>query len=222
MSRRRGVSLALIGAVLTLSGCATSQTAEVERIRARAAYERGLASLADRQPGLALSALQEAIAADPTVPRYHDSLGILYLGLGQIDQAVERFRKAIELDPKFADAHFHLGTALAEVRRWEDAVTSYRTALALPTLTVPDYANQNLGLALFHLKRYREAEQALRLAIGLDPELQGAYYHLGLVLIAENRREEAKAAFRQTRKLGPDTTFGRAARDRLKDLGEEG
>ena len=222
MSRTRAFRLALLGAALVLSGCAGGAPAEVERIRAQAAYERGLANLADRQPGLALSALQEAIAADPTVPRYHDSLGVLYLGLGQIDQAVERFRKAIELDPKFADAYFHLGTALAEVRRWEDAVTSYRTALALPTLTVPDYANQNLGLALFHLKRYREAEQALRLAIGLDPGLQGAYYHLGLVLAAESRKEEAKAAFRQARKLGPETTFGQAARDRLKDLGEEG
>ena len=88
----------------------------------------------------------------------------------------------------------------------------------------PFYADLDggLGLALFHLKRYREAEQALRLAIGLAPGLQGAYYHLGLVLAAENRKEEAKAAFRQARKLGPDTTFGQAARDRLKDLGEEG
>lgn len=222
MSRRRITGVALIGAALTVAGCATGQPSEVDRIRAQAAYERGLANLGERQPGPALSALQEAIAADPTVPRYHDGFGILYLGLGQIDQAVERFRKAIELDPKFADAHFHLGTALAEVRRWEDAVASYRTALALPTLTVPDYAHQNLGLALYHLKRYREAEQALRLAIGLDPGLQGAYYHLGLVLAAENRRDEAKAAFRQVRTLGPDTTFGQAARDRLTDLGEGG
>lgn len=222
MSRRRAVRLAVIGAALVVSGCATGQPSEVARIRARAAYERGLAYLADKQAAPALSAFQEAIAADPTVPRYHDSLGVLYLGLGQIDQALERFRRALDLDPRFADGHFHLGAALAEVQRWEDAVASYRTALALPTLTVPDFTNQNLGLALFHLKRYREAEQALRLAIGLDPELQGAYYHLGLVLAAENRKDEAKVAFRQARKLGPDTTFGQAARERLRALGEEG
>ena len=222
MSRTRAFRLALLGAALVLSGCAGGAPAEVERIRARAAYERGIANLADRQPGLALSALQEAIAADPTVPRYHDSLGVLYLGLGQTDQALDRFRRALEIDAKFADGHFHLGAALAEAQRWEDAVASYRTALALPTLTVPDFANQNLGLALFHLKRYREAEQVLRLAIGLDPELQGAYYHLGLVLAAENRKDEAKAAFRRARQLGPETTFGQAARERLKDLGEEG
>jgi tetratricopeptide (TPR) repeat protein len=128
----------------------------------------------------------------------------------------------VELDPKLADGHFHLGTALAEGKHWEAAVQSYRTALALPTLTVPDFAHQNLGLALYHLKRYQEAEQSLRFALSLDPEMQAAYYNLGLVLVAEGRKEEAKAAFRQVRKLGPDTTFGHAARARLKDLGEEG
>src|SRR5207253_2785829 len=87
--------------------------------------------------------------------------------------------------------------ALAESRRWDEAVVSYRKALELPTLTIPETANQNLGLALYHLKQYREAEQTLRFAISLDPKMQTAYYNLGLVFIAENRRDEAKAAFRQ-------------------------
>ncbi len=83
-------------------------------------------------------------------------------------------------------------------------------------------ANQNLGLALYHLKRYREAEQTLRFAISLDPKMQAAYYNLGLVFIAENRKDEAKAAFREARKLGPDSPVGQAAQDRLKALGEGG
>jgi len=220
VSRRRAFRLALTGAALALAGCATAEPSQVDRLRARAAYERALGHMADRQATPALSAFREAIAVDPTEPRYHDSLGVLYLGLGQIEQALQSFQKALDMDPKFADAHFHRGAALAEGQRWEEAVESYRTALTLPNLTVPDFANQNLGLALFHLKRYREAEQALRLAIGLAPRLQGAYYNLGLVLAAEHRREEAKAAFREARKLGPDTAFGQAARARLQDLGE--
>jgi tetratricopeptide (TPR) repeat protein len=146
----------------------------------------------------------------------------LLLDLGLVDRAIEQFRKAIELDPKLADAHFHLGTAFGEAKRWDEAVQSYRVALALPTLTVPDFTHQNLGLALYHLKRYGEAEQSLRFALSLDPELQAAYYNLGLVLVAENRKEEAKMAFRQARKLGPESALGQAARERLRDLGEEG
>src|SRR5262249_28170531 len=82
--------------------------------------------------------------------------------------------------PGLADAHFHLGTAYAENGRWEDAVASYRKALALPTLAIPDLVHQNMGLALYHLKRYPEAESSLRFALSLDPKMQAGYYNLGL------------------------------------------
>ncbi len=222
MSRRRGLGCVLVVCMALLAGCASSQQEEIKKIRARAAHERGLQALGQHQRAEALSALQEAVSLDPEVPNYYDSLGLLLLDLGQIDQAIERFKKATEIDPKYADAHFHLGTALAEARRWEEAVGSYRTALALPTLTVPDFVHQNLGLALFNLKRYREAEQSLRFALGLDPEMQAAYYNLGLVLVAEDRREEARAAFEQARKLSPASPFGKAAESQLKGLADGG
>ena len=129
MSRRRGLSFVLVAVVL--AGCAASKAGEVERLRARAAHERGLTALADRQRGEALVALQEAVALDPGDARYHDSLGLLLLDLGQVDQAMEQFKKALDVDPQLADSHFHLGTALAEANRWEEAVRSYRAALAV-------------------------------------------------------------------------------------------
>ena len=202
MSRRHGLWLVLF-AVGLVWGCGTKEAAqrtEVQKLQARAAYDRALSYLNDKQPAPAMTALQEAISVNPSSPVYRDTLG--------------------ELDPIYADAYFHLGTALAEARRWEEAVTAYKKALSLPTLTIPESANQNLGLALYHLKRYQEAEQTLRFAISLDPRLQAAYYNLGLVFVAENRKEEAKAAFRQASQLGPDSPVGQAAQDRLKALGE--
>ena len=203
------------------SGCATS-SARVEKIRAQAAYERGISYRNDKQPVPALVALREAVTVNPTEPRYRDSLGLLLLDLGQIDQALEQLRKAVELDPRFADGYFHLGVALAERRSWEDAVKSYQTAIGLPTLTVPELAHNSLGMALFNLKRYREAETALRYAINLDAQFQTAYYNLGLVLVGDGRKAEAKAVFREARKLGPDSPVGQAAAAQLKDLGEGG
>jgi len=135
--------------------------------------------------------------------------------------ALEQFRQAIAIDPEYADAHFHTGVALAELTRWQEAVDAYRQAMALPTLTVPDLAHQNLGLALYHLRKYPDAEQALRFAISLSPDMQAAYHHLGLVLAAEGRPEEARRAFTRARELGPDTPFGEAAGQRLRALGEE-
>jgi Tfp pilus assembly protein PilF len=216
----RGVASLLVAMVL--GGCASTTVTESDRLRAQAAYERALTHVNERQPSPALGALKEAISINPTVAEYHDTLGLVYLELGRTDLAIEELRKAVELDPKHANSQFHLGTAYSEAQRWEEAVTAYRRALALPTLTVHDFVHQNLGLALYHLKRYPEAESSLRFALSLDPQMQAAYYNLGLVLVAENRNDEARAAFRRARQLAPDTPFGQAARERLRAMGDDG
>lgn len=219
----RGSWLACCVLALAVVGCATaSQTPEVTRLQAQAVYERGLVHWREGQPSQALAALREAVSLDPERAPYRDSLGLLYLQLGRPDLAKPEFEGAADLDPQYADAIFHLGTALAEQGRWEDAVTAYRKAISLPRLTTPDLAHQNLGLALYHLGRHREAEEALRFALHLDPQLQAAYYSLGLVLAAERRRDEARAAFHRARDLGADSPLGQAAVQQLKRLGEGG
>ena len=218
MSTNRTFGLVLIAAML-IAGCAARVT-EMQRLQAQNSYERALTQINQGQSALALSSLQEATSLNPRMALYHDTLGMLLLDLGRVDQAVAELNKALDIDPHRGDTYFHLGTALAEARQWDGAVAAYRKAIAQPSLTVTDYAHQNLGLALFHLGRYREAEDALRFALSVDPDLQAAYYNLGLVLTAEKRPDEAKAFFRRARQIAPETPFGRAAIERLRALGE--
>lgn len=213
----------LLLAVATLLGaCSLGRVSEMQRLQAQNSYERALTQANQGQTALALTSLQEATRLDPHTALYHDTLGLMLLDLGRLDQALAELNQAVALDPNRGDSYFHLGTALAEARRWEEAVAAYRKAINQPSLTVLDLAHQNLGLALFHLGKYREAEDALRFALSLDPQLQAAYYNLGLVLTAEKRPEEAKASFRRAQQLAPESPFGRAAVDRLKALGEGG
>ena len=208
--------------LLGVAACSAGRQApELQRFQARAAFERGLKHFEAREASQALAALREAAALDPTSALYRDVLGLVYSQLRRPDLALEQFREAVALDPQAADAHFHLGVALAESAQWSQAVAAYRKAITLPTLTVPDLAHQNLGLALYHLRQYGEAEQELRFAISLSPEMQAAYYHLGLVLSAQSRPAEAKMVFTRARALGPDTPFGEAASLRLNSLGGE-
>ncbi len=195
---------------------------EARKLHARATYERGLAYLQDRQANLALGALREAAALDPTVSVYHNTLGLLLLDTRQPDLAAESFQRAVKLDPTNADAHLNLGIALAEMGRWREAVSAYRQALSRPTLAWESIARQNLGLALFHLREYGEAERELRLAITLDPKMEAAYYNLGLVFLATNRTREARAAFQQVQVLAPQSPFSQAAGEQLRRLGEGG
>lgn len=219
VSTARVVALVL-GILIGGAACSAGrQVTEVQHLQARAAFERGVKHFESREGSQALAALREAVSLDPTSALYRDTLGLVFSQLQRPDLALEQFREAVALDPQSADAHFHLGVALAESGRWADAVAAYRDALALPTLTVPDLAHQNLGLGLYHLQQYPEAEQELRFAISLTPEMQAAYYHLGLVLVAERRLEEAKAVLTRAKALGPGTPFGEAATLRLDSLG---
>ena len=221
VSTARVVGL-ILGLIIVSAACSAGrQATEVQRLQARAAFERGVKHFEAREASQAFAALREAVALDPTSALYRDILGLVLTQLQRPDLALEQFREAVGLDPQFADAHFHLGVAQAESMQWSEAVTAYRKALALPTLTVPDLAQQNLGLALYHLRQYAEAEQALRFAISLNPEMQAAYYHLGLVLTAQGRLEDARAAFIRTKALDLATPFGEAAGLRLNSLGGE-
>jgi Flp pilus assembly protein TadD len=87
-------------------------------------------------------------------------------------------------------------------------------------MTAESVARQNLGLALYHLRAYEEAESELRFAISLDPRMEAAYYNLGLVFVATDRRADARAAFQHVRDMAPQTPFGRAAVEQLRTLGD--
>ncbi len=218
-----------VGTVVLLlagpSGCAEPTLRPEVRLQAQAAYQRGQADLTDGRTVSALSAFKEAISLDKVNPIYHNSLGVLLLNLKRPEtttEALGHLRRAIELDPQYAEAHHNLGVGLAETGQWEAAVAAYRKALGLPTFARPDMAQHNLGWALYNLGRDAEAEEALRLAARLEPKLEGAHYILGLVLVRQGRRDEAKTEFRRARELAPDSPFGQAAAMHLKALGDGG
>ena len=223
--------VATFGLLLAFAGCTATPSNRVEDTRqmrtlqARAAYERGTAALDRHEIARAVTAFQEAAQLDPTAAVYADSLGAVLLQMRQVEGAIAWLDRAVEIDPTYGDAHLHRATALFMAGRLDEAVAGYRRALALPTLTVPHVAHQNLGYALYALKRYREAEQSLRFALSLEaqePQMAATYVNLGLVLVAEGRKEEAKVAFRRARDLAPNSPPARDATEQLKALGDGG
>ena len=223
MSRNRARSIVIALGVVLGAGCATTDSvSEVQRLQARSSYEQGVAALGERQLGAALTAIQQAAKIDPTVASYRNALGIVHLQLGRPEQALVEFQEAVKLEPDYAEAILNVGVAHAELQRWTEAVEAYQRAIRSPRLMTPDTAHQNLGVAFYNLRRLPEAEEQLRFAIRLEPQLEAAYYHLGLVLVAQDRKDEAKVAFRRTRQLAPNSPFGQAAVERLKALGEDG
>ena len=227
MSRRVPL-LGTLVMLLVLAGCATTSTTGVQDtkdmkvLQARAAYDRGVKHMDAREIAAAFNAFREAVLLDDGVAHYHDALGVAFLQLQRPDLALPRFERALALDPNFGNALFHVGLTLTEMRRWADAADTLKRAVAMPMLPVPQLAWQALAVALLNLGQLNEAEGALRFAINLDPEMSSAHYNLGLVLVAANRKDEARTAFRRARQLAPESAFGQAAAERLKALGNGG
>lgn len=226
---RRGAALGTCLLIVMLAGCATksstgvTDTREMKVLQARSAYDRGVKHMDARELAAAFTAFREAVILDEQSATYHDALGVILFQLGRPDLALSQFERAVALDPNFANAVFHVGLALSDgLQRWRDALPQLRRAVGMPTLSDPQIAWQALGVTYLNLQQLAEAEGALRFAINLDPDMSSAHYNLGLVLVAANRKAEARVAFRRARELAPESPFGQAAAERLKVLGNGG
>ncbi|MFQ5897623.1 MAG: tetratricopeptide repeat protein, partial [Candidatus Methylomirabilia bacterium] len=182
-SKRGAPQRLLLGlALVLLAGCASGQEAQLNELRARAAYDTALRDLSENRFSTALASLRQAVSLDPEQPRYHNTLGLVHLDLKDLPEAMAAFEKAIALDPEYAEAHQNLGVALAQSGRYDEAIKQYQTALALPLYTNPDTAYYNLALAYRDVGRLKEAEDALRRALKLEPTMVAAYFQLGVIL----------------------------------------
>jgi predicted O-linked N-acetylglucosamine transferase (SPINDLY family) len=168
---------------------------------AEALHWLGVLMLREERPEEAAVWLEKAVRSAPTVPAFHNNLGIALKKLGKLDEATQCYRQALALLPGFAEAHNNLGNALEGQGRLEEAAECYRRALA----SKPDfaYAHNNLGNVLQSLGSPSEAEQSFRRAIALDPAYHAAHFGLGNVLRHLGRFEEAEPCFRRALELAP-------------------
>lgn len=103
-------------------------------------------------------------------------------------RALSLYARAAELDPSCWEALAGLGFLRQERGDLEGAVDAYERAQALgPDPTV----GFNLGVALDGLGRPREAVEAYRAALALDPAHRDAHYNLSLLHERLGERSEA-------------------------------
>jgi tetratricopeptide (TPR) repeat protein len=128
----------------------------------------------------------------------------------------------VELDPTYADAFHNLGSTYAEQGKWEEAIAAYKKALAQTIYASPENTYNNLGYAYWALDRRKEAEDAFRAALQLEPKLVPSHFWLGVLLEKEGRKAEAKVHFQAARDLEPASMLGKRAAEVLKAMGDGG
>ena len=130
-------------------------------------------------------------------------LGRLDYDSHQYEQAIQHFQRAIKLAPGMARAYDNLGLCYYYQNENALAVDNYKKAIELERDSAHPsvWPYLNLAITLQFLNRLTEAEENLRLAIRLNPDLAQAHFHLGIVLEDSGRAEDAIIELRHAAQL---------------------
>ena len=138
----------------------------------------------------------------PSSSVLHNISGAIYVGLGQLDDAVKAYNKALAFKPDYAGAHYNMGIALQVQGKLEEAIEAYNKALAIK----PDYADayNNMGNVLKEQGKLDEAIGAYNKALAIKPDYADAYYNMGTALKEQGKLDEAIGAYNKALAIKPD------------------
>ena len=144
---------------------------------------------------------RQVIASAPLDARAHRLLGMTWLRLGRLPEALAILDEAIALAPSMAEALGARGDVLVELGRRIEAIDSYDRALALQPGSIGDWCNR--GATLDDLGRYQEAAESYDRAISLKPDFAEAHCNRAGALARLGRHEDALAAYNRALELRP-------------------
>ena len=150
--------------------------------------ERGLELFSKGKLDAAMKEYQEAIRSDTKLAAAHNNLGSALFATARFEEAAASFRRACELDDNYGQAFFNL--ALTQIKLGHEKEANGMLDAALR-------AYISAGGAHFSAGRFKEAEEAFRGMLQIDPEYIPALMRLGLVYNALGRNEEAALNIRR-------------------------
>ena len=145
---------------------------------------------------------QRAIALDEDNVEAWDLIGLQYVNLGDLNQAVTCLREATRRDPMFQQAWTSLGRVLVMKEDYAGAVNAFQKAL--PYAEDQAMVQHFIGDAFMKGGQYVEAAASLQTSLELTPEQPEVYVQLGQCLALIRQPARAAAAFQNAIRLQPD------------------
>ena len=136
-----------------------------------------------------IRSLNRAVALQPNNADAYSWLSWGNVLIGDADAAIEDGKRAVAIDPLAAEAVSNLAWSYLGKGLYEAALTEARHSLRL----LPDFSTARLylGVALYHLGRYDEAQSVLD-GLTVEWAYQGAASALALTSIAQGDRARAQ------------------------------
>jgi tetratricopeptide (TPR) repeat protein len=115
--------------------------------------------------------------------------GNALLKSGNAEEALKHYDKAIAALPAEAGVHFDRGAALYSLQRFDEAGQEFLRATEAKDGALKAQAFYNLGNAFFKKEKFKEAVEAYKRTLALDPRDEHAKWNLELAL---RKQEEQK------------------------------
>ena len=135
----------------------------------------------------------DAVALDENFALAHNNLGLVFLEIGDLFNAIEHLNKAIELDDNLDVAYGNRGLAYLERGDFEAAYEDFTQALELDRYDPMHY--NNAGVLFLDLEVPAKARNYFDTAIELDPNNPLAYRNRGLAHREMGDHQQARADF---------------------------
>ncbi|MDP2897427.1 MAG: tetratricopeptide repeat protein [bacterium] len=164
-------------------------------------YNLGLQKKQLGKDAEAVSALQEAIKAQPAHVEALQALGDVFLRLERFDEAIRILQKAVALNPASAETQANLGQAFLRQGKNAEALVSLAKAIELNPQSA--LFHSDMGVALERLNKQQEAAEEYRRAISLNPNLVNAHHNLGNLCVKMGNIPEAVREYREAIRIMP-------------------
>jgi type IV pilus assembly protein PilF len=172
-------------AVTEGGGADSRRRAEVHTALAGEYYQRG-------NFAVALAETRLAIKDDPTYPPAYNMQGLVFMELREDVQAREAFDKALRLSPNNPEVLNNFGWFLClrnDIQRGADMM---KRAAGDTQYASPEKAWLSVGLCMRRAGRNVEAEDHLRRAVLIRPDLIGALYNLAQITYERGAYKDAE------------------------------
>jgi cytochrome c-type biogenesis protein CcmH/NrfG len=164
-------------------------------------YYLGMARYWQLEYDNAEMAFRQAVRLAPTDANNHYWLGRTFFEQGKHVPAEEAFREAARLEPTDANYHYRLGLACYE--QWENTYIGEYVKLWKFGITKEFQSEWKAKAFSFDTGRayLRDAEEAFREAVKLQPKEPKCHYWLGRVCFHQNKYAEAEESNSRGREL---------------------
>ena len=130
---------------------------------------------------MALAETRLAIKDDPNYVTAWNMQGLILMELREDKGARDSFEKALSLSSNNSEVMNNYGWFLCTRNEGDRGLALMQKAYTDPLYPTPEKAYLSAGLCLRKLGRTQEAEQTLRRAVQIRPDMIGALYNLAII-----------------------------------------